>query len=486
MKIYKKIPFYKDGYNLTNLSCTDLIISRIVGYFNYDFQKYYSFLFTVYSTWSDGIDDDECSIKCLEKLNLVKEHIFVDNEDQALKEIQNYLEKDYLLGMLVWYNTLFYNSRYKEWNKKGIHCFAICGIDNFKETVALFDWENISVDIRVQANTQLISDFTITSEDFKFIFYHSLRQFKEFGNEEPMLFAIKQKENCNDFSTDILVQELLNSIKYNENIFNVYLDKFDEIMSNDNPQIYFERLKKTLSNASIIIFDVLEMIYKIPQRNFELREEFNELKKAYIDQRYTYTFKLLYHLIKKEKMQIEVINKFKTDIIEYDKLLVNLITKLKNSSSGSLVFDNNYLHIEKDELDYAIFATAISDSNYDDVHTADKAINGIISDDDQWQSQNDKAYHWLIIDLGESKKIHKFVLYHYPVYQYRIYSYSISGSNNLSDWTELVYVEENTLDIAKHLISPVNFRYFRLDILRSSISAQRVFLNEIQIIGYSQ
>lgn len=142
-----------------------------------------------------------------------------------------------------------------------------------------------------------------------------------------------------------------------------------------------------------------------------------------------------------------------------------------------LLFMTGSVSLRAAELNVALSqwgTTASASSEYGSGYEAYRAFDGkwAVQETDKWNSKNDSNPHWLMVDLGEERTIHKIVLRHEGVRgngsQYNTSAFQLQGSHvPEGPWTDIAApVEGNTTSVTTHSFSPVTTRYVRLYITR--------------------
>ena len=156
---------------------------------------------------------------------------------------------------------------------------------------------------------------------------------------------------------------------------------------------------------------------------------------------------------------------------------------------------------EADELDVAtaaLGATATASSVISPDYGPEKAINGkwAVSDPDpalgaadKWTSDKGAGPHWLTIDFGQPRTIHKVVIRHEGVMgmfkyearfnttDFRIQSAAIAAG----PWTDLVApIMHNTNSLTVHNFAPRTFRWLRVFITKGAVGDTLARLYEVQ------
>lgn len=134
--------------------------------------------------------------------------------------------------------------------------------------------------------------------------------------------------------------------------------------------------------------------------------------------------------------------------------------------------------------------TASASSDYGLGYEACRAFDGkwAVQETDKWNSANKQDPHWLRLDLGAERMIHKVVLRHEGVHAngnlYNTSAFRLQWSNSPDGpWNDLVApVEENISSVTTHPFSPVTTRYVRLYITKgepASNSYARIYEMEV-------
>jgi len=122
--------------------------------------------------------------------------------------------------------------------------------------------------------------------------------------------------------------------------------------------------------------------------------------------------------------------------------------------------------------------TASASSEYGPGYEAWRAFDGkwSVQETDKWNSANRQEGHWLMVDLGTPRTIHKVVLRHEGVHSrgdlYNTSAFRLQCSDSADGpWSDLTApVEANMSNVTTHSFSPVETRYVRLSITRGEPS----------------
>ena len=114
--------------------------------------------------------------------------------------------------------------------------------------------------------------------------------------------------------------------------------------------------------------------------------------------------------------------------------------------------------------------TASASSEYGFGYEAWRAFDGkwAVQETDKWNSAHHQDPHWLKVDLGTERTIHKIILKHEGVHangdQYNTSVFRLQYSNTPDGpWSDLTaLVEGNTSSVTTHSFTPISTRYVRL------------------------
>ena len=146
----------------------------------------------------------------------------------------------------------------------------------------------------------------------------------------------------------------------------------------------------------------------------------------------------------------------------------------------------------------AVGATATADSVFSPEYGAEKAIDGRWNVRDpnpetgssaKWNSSNAASPHWLTIDFGQARAIHKVVIRHEGVIgafggetKFNTADFQVQSADSATGpWTDLVAPVTNNPDsLTVHRFSPKTFRFLRLYITKGAQGDSIARIYEIQ------
>nr|MBO1355038.1 discoidin domain-containing protein [Enterococcus sp. DIV0212c] len=166
-----------------------------------------------------------------------------------------------------------------------------------------------------------------------------------------------------------------------------------------------------------------------------------------------------------------------------------------NASGETVVVKENYLHvydpntnIKIENLSTLPTTTATQGSGYtNDRESYRFALDGDVKT--KWcDNANDKP--WMIADLGATKTISGFELFHAGAggesSEWNTRDYAISVSNDGNNWTTVVQHRGNTADNSRDAISLVEARYVKLSLEKAEQNGKTARIYDWQIIGVNQ
>ena len=142
-----------------------------------------------------------------------------------------------------------------------------------------------------------------------------------------------------------------------------------------------------------------------------------------------------------------------------------------------------------DEINVAaanLGASATADSEFSPDYAAEKAIDGRWNVRDpnpetgnsaKWNSDNSSGAHWLVVDFGRARTVHKIVIRHEGVLgvfggetQYNTVDFRLqSAEASAGPWIDLVApVTNNSNSLTVHRFAPKSFRFLRLYITKGA------------------
>ncbi len=146
----------------------------------------------------------------------------------------------------------------------------------------------------------------------------------------------------------------------------------------------------------------------------------------------------------------------------------------------------------------AMGATATADSVFSSEYGAEKAIddrwnvrdpNPETGSSSKWNSGNGAGPHWLTVDFGQARAVHKVVIRHEGVMgvfggeaRYNTAGFQVQSADSADGpWTDLVApVTNNTDSLTVHSFTPKTFRFLRLYITKGSPDDSYARIYEVQ------
>ncbi len=150
------------------------------------------------------------------------------------------------------------------------------------------------------------------------------------------------------------------------------------------------------------------------------------------------------------------------------------------------------------EVNVALNAKATSSSRFNDGYGPEKAVDGRWDVRDpnketgpssKWNSETGRGPHWLTLDLGRKRTIHKVVIRHEGVIgafggetQYNTAAFRLQCADSANGpWDDLVApVVGNTASLTVHRFAPRSFRFLRLYITKGAASDTTARIYEVQ------
>jgi predicted phosphodiesterase len=143
----------------------------------------------------------------------------------------------------------------------------------------------------------------------------------------------------------------------------------------------------------------------------------------------------------------------------------NIISPLANTAQYEFVQD------PQTELIQLQIVNATASVTPEPDHSPDKAIDGLVYGDGDPDSRwaGDTMPEWLMFDLGTIQNVSLSKLSFYAWNDGRIYNYSISVSNDMNQWTEVVSPSLSSSDEwTINEFQPINTRYVKIDYISSN------------------
>lgn len=133
-------------------------------------------------------------------------------------------------------------------------------------------------------------------------------------------------------------------------------------------------------------------------------------------------------------------------------------------------------------------SNVFTDSQYNSSYSGKLAVDG--NNGTKWCSTNASSQHWLVYDLGSSKRVTGFTVRHagsngeWADFNTKRYSIYYSNSSKNGPWNYLLYYNNSAKSsvTTNALSSPVNGRFFKLQIWESSFVDNYARIYEFQVL----
>lgn len=130
-------------------------------------------------------------------------------------------------------------------------------------------------------------------------------------------------------------------------------------------------------------------------------------------------------------------------------------------------------------------------SSTHDTFVPELAVNGIISPQEEaWASKAGEEPHWFEIDLGSTRNIAKYVMYHMgyareDLPHFNTKEYKVSVSMDGEEWTEVDHVMDNTKSMTSCIFNePVQARFVRIDFIQGQQNSnERARIAEFELFA---
>ena len=481
MKKQLKTLKHEDTFNLSNLSCVDLIVSRLTGIIGSD--NYYTYVFL--KSLFYGFTQKNKRNQTLNKLGISCIPIKYYDFETTYSEIKSQIDEGNPVYALVFLNSIFYCEKYKT-DSKSTHCFGITGYNEENSTVNLLEWEHIAPIIRERSSNVLASGFCIKERDLQEILDGTFSQFGHLS-DTVFIYALKSVEKSSFRSSRNYINEFLRVIKENgikgKDAVSLYLDMIadsDEVKKYNIDEL--NRIRREMGNTPIVLFNIFEKFVKLDTAPDEYYNEFMESKNRFISFRNKIANVIVKHLMKGDCITETDKERYINENDQCNKQLYSTIEKLITEYSFVRKSKKETMpRLKPNETNYAYKCKATSDSSMRG-HGAGKAVNNLTRWRNTWLSTNESGKHRLTVDFGVIRKINKVRLYNAGVYQFNTYDYNIMGSLDGRKWTTLCSVRGNTDTVRESYFSEKECRYVKLLILKPCIGDNIARIQEFQVL----
>ena len=232
------IDLYKNGFDYKNVDCIQSPIAAATGYFNHDNYFYYCFLHSIagaYENYSQ-YDPSDYSNKILCRMGLKLKKI--DCSCCTPEDVISMAAEEILFGrpviIVVKYNSLFYNTYYKNMSFKLNHGLLVNEFNESNKTFCIKDhlYKDI-LDTYKNAFFPLHITFDMLTE----IWEHSNNQFRsEAATCKDSIYSIYQNKEIN-LDTNKVISIALSMMSEKNDLINI-IEKFDGAKDFDNNIVY--------------------------------------------------------------------------------------------------------------------------------------------------------------------------------------------------------------------------------------------------------
>jgi len=335
------IDMYRDGFDVKSVDCFHNPIAAAAGYFNRDYYFYYAFLNCLMGNTvnKERHYSIEYTTELLKPLNLCWNVFdFGDDLNNLVKIISDEIQKGHPVIVCVKYNSLFYNSYYKNMKFNLIHSIAVNGYNEFNNTFTIKEMTLLRDSFVGYENTDMHFSLQISAEMLKQIITDSNLQFKDeglyFANK---IFSISLGSIGNEMSTTkIIIEHAVTSLQNWKCEFGNIINKYNDDSFMDDINYYMLKfigcLKPIFRFLSMHAADSCETKHIL-----ECEKEVETIKRNIMSV-------LVKHQIKKDEIQPLHLKYLFDEWQEADRRIANLIIELSKIDK-KLNYEHNYINL---------------------------------------------------------------------------------------------------------------------------------------------
>jgi len=472
-----KIDSYIDGFSHAHLNCIDIPIAGAAGFYNYDYYYFYCFYFCYFNNWEDfyNVGIEEFRNEVLKKMGLVMRSYSVKNEDELLLLMKKNIDNNQPVIMIPNYNALFYHYDYLS-NNNARHGIIVSDYNENNSTITIREGSHIDIvslenPIPIRRGQALVK-LQITEEQIKTIWKMSA---------DSNIYVIEPISKPEISTYSALILDIISNYKFQRSNLVKLVENCMKTKNEMQQSRFLQQNIKIFVNSITVLFDIFEKVLGESTRS----KRYNEFKDKYLTHRKLIITKLCVIFIKEKQLAKENADKFVNEIMKFDTELLSLVKdyydifEMRENQKANLSIQKNYALNAKAKASSELFIPSINNR-----YSASRAINGRWENmiTDAWASDNLNPVNWLLVDLGQERKINKFVIRHLGG-DHRTVNYKIQGRNKGTKWLDMVKISDNKSDLTIHEIEPCIFRYFRIYILKPSELTLQAIILEFEIWG---
>lgn len=485
-----EIGSYMDGYNFSQISCFDIPIAAITGFFDYNNYFYYCFYISVLLNWGEmkGKDFINSKNEILGNLGIKMIVHKIANNAELIPFIKEFVDKSIPLFFITDYTSLFYTSAYLR-DDSSNHGIIISGYDSNKKIIAFNETKTVDLQIHLETKKYFNGNplfIMLLKEDQVIEIWNTRNKHFEESNKEliNIIYSFEKDKEAKINCYEEMVSDFINVYKFeNDNLIGL-IDNFNNIRKKiKNGKIPMWVFQRDLYGSLEAFFGGIEIGLKNVGFKSEL-DDFNTFKEQYCNKRAKILSRLHAYALREKDINNEmkegIIAEIRIENIELKKFVKYWYEVIKQSHK--LEQSTTCL------INHALGVQAWADSEYKNgtIHCkASQAVDGKWSNwrNDMWHSDNFEEAHWLKVDLIRPRTITRFVIRHDDAKNKITVDFEIQGSNDDINWDILVSVQGNKEDITTHEVMLCSYRYFKLNIKKPGELDDYARIYEFEIWG---
>lgn len=453
-----EISAYQDGYNISQIDCINLPIAGAAGSFKHENYHYFCFYQCLLDNWTDMSDGSFITSKSyiFEKLGLSLKTYQATTAQEFVKIIKSSIDNRNPAFILVKYNTLFYYKEYKNENYQSNHTLLISGYDAEKEIIVIREFSHIRQAIWPTISADILCELRLTNQMLIDIWEKSNKALKK--EDKSCYQSVFVVETSGSYRVNNIVDLLRDTLE----ICNVKKSRLIELVNQYNQiHSYFkndrfnEQIRRALHGSVHVLFNVIERAPEFSKIDEGFKVKFGDLKEKFIKYRYQLLSRLNIEALRGTRLDSNAKQDLIYEIKVYDQEFFNLLNELSNKLESNVKTGLKERQLKNHALNAVVTASSQS-------LPASNVIDGKWQEIvDAWLSTKVSPPHWLMLDLGEVKKVDRIVVRHFNNDEFITIDYDIQGSNDQKKWENIVAIKNNELSENMFEIAS-SYRYFRL------------------------
>ena len=470
--------YYSNGFSLESINCIDMPIAGALGYYCHEYYYYYCFYYSLYNNWREkaNIEDKDhhwlwLRNRIVGKLGLALTPHVIKKDSDIISFIKTSIDNGKPVILLLKYNACFYSPWYMNSKNESVHSVIVSEYDTENSTITIRDQSFVGGDYFQYLKAQPLYKLQLTEEMIAEMWRKSNAKMKAENNQfYKTAFTLDRKGPPAINSYYDLLADMSDKFECRSSKLTEYIHKFDALGDTAKYNNLISFYMQTFCNSLHMIFSIYYTLLDGVSASSERKEEFSKFEKEYMESRAHIISALHAHALKLKPLDTGKKNAMIDKILPSDKKLFEIFSTLIHKMNQDSQIDSKPTGPNRELINFALNAKATADSQYDDMHGAQNALNSHTINflNNAWVSDASQKKHWLKVDLGREREIRLIKIVHIGPEGYYAVDFTLQGRNKNQAWVELAKVKDNDESVTVIDVSPARYRYFRLYITNPS------------------